>query len=87
MYVVDVITYSFVPSGLSDGRTPEASASYLRSTLFDDNPRAHEMLGAFAAQLFSHNTQIAILIFALGKCFAIHFLVRNEHFRRNGVKS
>lgn len=58
--------YSFVPSGLSDGRTPEASASYLRSTLFDDNPRAHEMLGAFAAQLFSHNTQIAILIFALG---------------------
>lgn len=40
--------YSFVPSSLSDGRTPEASASYLRSTLFDDNPRAHEMLGAFA---------------------------------------
>ncbi len=59
--------YTFVPGGLSDGRTPGASAEYLRSTLFD-GPGADQdgMLAHFATFLFSHNTQVAILAFALG---------------------
>jgi uncharacterized membrane protein SpoIIM required for sporulation len=58
--------YTFVPSGLADGRTPAASAEYLRSTLYDTTGRSGEVLSVFASYLFSHNTQIAILIFALG---------------------
>mgnify|MGYP000536595414 CR=1 FL=1 len=58
--------YSFVPSGLSDGRVPGASQEYLRGTLFDDGDRDHSDLGVFATFLFSHNTRIAIFIFALG---------------------
>jgi uncharacterized membrane protein SpoIIM required for sporulation len=64
--------YTFVPPDLSDGRTPEATASYLRSTLFDTaRHSSHDELGAFASFLFSHNTQIAILTFALGICVAL----------------
>lgn len=58
--------FTFVPGGLADGRTPEASVDYLRSTLFDDGDQNHENLAVFSTFLFSHNTQIAILIFALG---------------------
>ena len=58
--------YTFVPSGMADGRTPAASAEYLRSTLYDTTNQSGEMLSVFASFLFSHNTQIAILIFALG---------------------
>lgn len=58
--------YTFVPSGLSDGRTPAASAEYLRSTIYDTTGQTGEMFSVFASFLFSHNTQIAILIFALG---------------------
>lgn len=58
--------FTLVPGGLSDGRTPEASAEYLRSTLFDDGSQDGEELAVFSTFLFSHNTQIAILIFALG---------------------
>lgn len=59
--------YTFVPPELADGRTPEATAAYLRQTLFDGGGGAsHDELGAFASFLFSHNTQIAILTFALG---------------------
>lgn len=58
--------FTFVPSGLSDGRVPGASEAYLRSTLFEDGGRDGERLGTFATFLFSHNTRIAIFIFALG---------------------
>lgn len=58
--------YTFVPSGLADGRTPQASVEYLRSTIYDTSNHSGEMLSVFASFLFSHNTQIAILIFALG---------------------
>ena len=58
--------FTFVPAELSDGRTPEASAAYLRSTLYETSSHSGEALGVFASFLFSHNTQIAILIFALG---------------------
>ena len=58
--------FSFVPSGLSEGRTPAASADYLRSTLYDGGNDGAEGLSVFASFLFSHNTQVAILVFALG---------------------
>lgn len=58
--------FTFVPPGLSDGRTPAASADYLRRTLFDSGERSGEWLTVFASYLFSHNTQVAIMIFALG---------------------
>lgn len=65
--------FSFVPPDLSDGRTPEASASYLRSTLFDggSSRAGSDILSVFVAYLFSHNTQVAILIFALGVFIAL----------------
>ena len=58
--------FSFVPTELSDGRTPAASADYLRSTLYDGAHDGAEGLSVFASFLFSHNTQVAILVFALG---------------------
>lgn len=61
--------YTFVPGGLADGRTPAASADYLRSSLFDARETGHEALTSFASFLFSNNTQVAILTFALGIFF------------------
>ncbi len=61
--------YSLVPPGLSDGRTPDASADYLRSTLFDGGNSGHDELSGFASYLFSNNTQVAMLTFALGIFF------------------
>ena len=58
--------YTFVPPDLGDGRTPDASTEYLRSTLFGDEETGAEMLSSFATFLFTHNTQIAILVFAVG---------------------
>ncbi len=58
--------FTFVPQGLSDGRAPGASVSYLRGTLYESAPHTQDQLGAFASFLFSHNTQIAILVFSLG---------------------
>lgn len=60
--------YSIIPEGLAGGRDPSASAEYLRSTLYD---QGDEFLGAFAAFLFTHNSQIAIFAFALGFAFAL----------------
>lgn len=62
--------YTFMPPDLADGRTPAASAETLRATLYDGGSHAGDALGAFAAMLFSHNTQIAILTFALGVFWA-----------------
>ncbi|MDI3336416.1 stage II sporulation protein M [Defluviimonas aestuarii] len=58
--------FTFVPPGMSDGRVPGASVSYLRETLYETGGRDGETLGVFASFLFSHNTGIAIFIFALG---------------------
>lgn len=58
--------YAFVPEGLAGGRGPRASAEALRRQLYDPDPGALGGLGAFATYLFSHNTQVAFLGFALG---------------------
>lgn len=53
------------------GRNPNATTEYLRSTLYTEDAHAADMLGAFAAQLFSHNSQIALFAFALGFAFGL----------------
>ncbi|SLN56275.1 hypothetical protein ROA7450_02913 [Roseovarius albus] len=63
--------FTFVPPELADGRAPGASASYLRDSLYDTDTRDGESLGVFASFLFSHNTRIAIFIFALGVFVAL----------------
>lgn len=62
--------FTFVPPELSDGRAPGASASYLSDTLYSSAERDGDTMGTFASFLFSHNTRIAIFVFALG-IFAI----------------
>ncbi|RIJ25843.1 stage II sporulation protein M [Henriciella barbarensis] len=54
-----------------DSRNPDAGYDYLRSTLYTEETNIADMLGAFAAQLFSHNSTIAITAFALGFCLGI----------------
>ena len=57
--------FVLIPSELAGGRTPEATAGYLRSVIYDASAD-HSGLGAFASFLFSHNTRIAIFVFGLG---------------------
>ncbi len=63
--------FSFVPPDLSDGRTPTASSDYLRSTIYGEQDADAEGLSVFASFLFSHNTQVAIFVFALGIFLAV----------------
>ena len=54
-----------------DSRNPDASYEQLRATLYTEDTNIADMLGAFAAQLFSHNSTIAVMAFALGFCLGI----------------
>ena len=54
-----------------DSRNPNATYDELRATLYQQDFSVIDMLGAFAAQLFSHNSGIAIFAFALGFAFGI----------------
>lgn len=56
--------YAFVPGELSAGRDPAASTATLRATL--DGTENAGGLSVFAAFLFTHNAQVALLAFALG---------------------
>jgi len=56
--------YAFVPAEMSGGRDPGASTESLRATL--DGTSEAGGLSAFAAFLFTHNAQVALLAFALG---------------------
>lgn len=56
--------YAFVPGELSGGRDPTASTETLRATL--DGTVNADGLSVFAAFLFTHNAQVALLAFALG---------------------
>lgn len=67
----DMEWYWTFHSGSFDARNPNASTEYLRSTLYDGPENASDMLAAFAAQLFSHNSQIALFAFALGFAFGM----------------
>jgi len=62
--------WSFADSIMGD-RTPNASTDYLRSTLYTEHATSEEMLAAFAGQLFSNNSQVALYAFALGFAFGV----------------
>lgn len=55
--------YVFVPG---DTRNPTSTVEELLEVIYDDDPGSLDGLGAFASYLFSHNTRIAIFVFALG---------------------
>lgn len=62
---------AFVPTSVGDQRGLSSSVEQLRSVIYDDGGTPLDRLGAFASFLFSHNTRIAIFVFALGAlaCF------------------
>lgn len=64
--------HSFVPEDLADGRVPGASPTVLAETLKADPQSGLE---AFATMLFTHNSQVAIMAFALGFAFGLPTLV------------
>ncbi|MGZ8998095.1 MAG: stage II sporulation protein M [Allosphingosinicella sp.] len=60
---------SFVPAELAGGRDFDANSEFLRSTLYhSEGPSG---LSAFATFLFTHNSQVAMLCFALGFAFGV----------------
>ncbi|MEM9838123.1 MAG: stage II sporulation protein M [Pseudomonadota bacterium] len=61
--------FSFVNRAFAAGRTPEATAESLRVGLY--TPADASRLSIFAAELFSNNTGVALLAFALGFAFGV----------------
>ncbi len=69
--------YRLVPTGMADSRVPGASREELLATLATEESAAG--LAGFAAQLFSNNSGVAILAFALGFAFGIPSLLLLVH--------
>ncbi|MGX7896526.1 stage II sporulation protein M [Tsuneonella sp. HG222] len=68
--------YALVPSGFQDARQPGASREALAGTLAGSDESG---LAVFAAYLFSNNTGVAIMAFALGFAFAVPTLLLLVH--------
>lgn len=69
--------YRLFPAGMGDPRVPGASREQLLQTLATEENAAG--LSAFAAQLFSNNSGVCILAFALGFAFGIPSLLLLVH--------
>ncbi|TIX51093.1 stage II sporulation protein M [Alteraurantiacibacter aquimixticola] len=65
--------YSLVSGGMAGGRQPGASREELAETLASTENA--DGLGMFAAYLFSNNSAVCIMAFALGFCFGIPTLL------------
>ena len=63
---------AFVPEQLAGGRTPDADAKFLATTIYE---RQTDGLHSFATSLFTHNSQVSILSFALGVAFGVPTLM------------
>ncbi len=63
--------YSFIPQELAGGRSPTSTTEALRGVIYDSEETAAETLSAFASFLFSHNSMVAMLSFALGFALGI----------------
>ncbi len=61
--------HAVIPPMFDDGRNMTASTEFLRHSLYDKPKQSG--LEVFATFLFSHNSQIAIMAFALGFAFGI----------------
>lgn len=57
--------YAFMDEGMAQGRNPAASTETLRAGLYDTEP-ASDTLVNFAAFLFTHNSKVGMMSFALG---------------------
>jgi uncharacterized membrane protein SpoIIM required for sporulation len=57
--------YAFVDEGMAQGRDPTASRQDLRRQLYERHEDPED-LGAFSTFLFTHNSRVGILCFALG---------------------
>lgn len=62
--------WTFHGQSFLEGRNPEATVEYLRSTIYTDQ-YGDGHLSAFSSYLFNHNAQIALFAFALGFAFGI----------------
>ena len=60
---------SFMPDELGGGRDPSASVADLRATLYGPPPDG--ALHVFATALFTHNSQVSIMAYALGFAFGL----------------
>lgn len=69
--------YRLLPGQMADNRVPGASREELLATLATEESAAG--LSAFAAQLFSNNSAVCILAFALGFAFGIPSLMLLVH--------
>jgi uncharacterized membrane protein SpoIIM required for sporulation len=69
--------YRLVPAGGGEARVPGASREQLLATLAPEESAAG--LSGFAAQLFSNNSAVCILAFALGFAFGIPSLLLLVH--------
>lgn len=69
--------FNFVPEEMAGGRDPRASAEYLQSTLGHGKATDDEQgaLHIFASFLFTNNSQVSILAFALGFAFGVPTLM------------
>lgn len=66
--------YNFVDESMAGGRDPRATAEFLQSTLGHGKAAAGDEEGAlhvFATFLFTHNSGVSIMSFALGFAFGI----------------
>ena len=67
--------FNFVPEGLSGGRDPRASVEFLQSTIGHGKAATggeeESALHMFAAFLFTHNSGVSIMSFALGFAFGV----------------
>jgi uncharacterized membrane protein SpoIIM required for sporulation len=61
--------YAIIPGELAAGRDPSAGREQLRAALYSGGERGG--LAVFATSLFTHNSQVAIMSFALGFAFAV----------------
>jgi len=61
--------FAFVPGQYAGGRDPTATTAALRAVLYQHG--SQNALQLFAAFLFTHNAQIAVLAFALGFAFGV----------------
>ena len=64
--------WTFHGQNFWDGRNPDATADYLRSTIYiNENEIDDGQLTAFSSFLFNNNAQISLFAFALGFAFGI----------------
>ena len=65
--------YNFVPEEMAGGRDPRATVEFLRSTLGHGKAGGEDQgaLHVFATFLFTHNSRVSIMSFALGFAFGV----------------